>query len=113
MLNGRTGTLITVTSAMTPTQDSQRFRRVRVWVIAQTVSIILFDEHRKALEVIAADRSRLLKHIRELIDSAHGGFATKPTLALAMIERAIGANVPFSFVARRRLHKGNYGRAGF
>ena len=32
--------------------------------MAQTVSIILFDEDRKALEVIAADRSRPLKHIQ-------------------------------------------------
>jgi SRSO17 transposase len=47
------------------------------------------------------DKARMAKaHVpRELIDSAHGGFATKPALALAMIERAIGANVPFSFVA--------------
>jgi SRSO17 transposase len=36
---------------------------------------------------------------REIIDSASGGFATKPALARAMIERAIAAAVPFSFVA--------------
>ena len=44
------------------------------------------------------DKARMAKaHVpRELIDSAHDGFATKPALALAMIERAIGANVPFS-----------------
>jgi SRSO17 transposase len=36
---------------------------------------------------------------QELMDRANGGFATKPALALAMIERAIAANVPFSFVA--------------
>lgn len=27
------------------------------------------------------------------------GFATKPAIALSMIERAIGADVPFSWVA--------------
>jgi hypothetical protein len=32
--------------------------------MAQTVSIILFDEDRKLLETIAADRSRPLKHIQ-------------------------------------------------
>jgi SRSO17 transposase len=36
---------------------------------------------------------------REIIDGASGGFATKPALARAMIERAIAAGVPFSFVA--------------
>jgi SRSO17 transposase len=47
------------------------------------------------------DKARMVKaHVpQEMIDSAHGGFATKPALALAMIERAIAANVPFSFVA--------------
>jgi SRSO17 transposase len=47
------------------------------------------------------DKSRMAKaHVpREMIDGAHGGFATKPALALVMIERAIAANVPFSFVA--------------
>jgi SRSO17 transposase len=47
------------------------------------------------------DKERMTKaHVpQELIDSANGGFATKPALALAMIERAIAANVPFSFVA--------------
>lgn len=47
------------------------------------------------------DKARIAKaHVpQELIDRANGGFATKPALALAMIERAIAANVPFSFVA--------------
>jgi SRSO17 transposase len=47
------------------------------------------------------DKERMTKaHVpQELIDSGNGGFATKPALALAMIERAIAANVPFSFVA--------------
>jgi SRSO17 transposase len=36
---------------------------------------------------------------REIIGSASGGFATKPALAPAMIERAIAARAPFSFVA--------------
>lgn len=47
------------------------------------------------------DKARMAKaHVpQEMIDSAHGGFATKPALALVMIERAIAANVPFSFVA--------------
>ena len=36
---------------------------------------------------------------QEIIKSASGGFATKPALARAMIERAIAANVPFSYVA--------------
>jgi SRSO17 transposase len=36
---------------------------------------------------------------QEIIESANGGFATKPALARVMIERAIAANVPFSFVA--------------
>jgi SRSO17 transposase len=34
-----------------------------------------------------------------IVDSASGGFATRPALALAMIERAFAAKVPFSFVA--------------
>ena len=47
------------------------------------------------------DRSRMTKaHVpKELMDRANSGFATKPALALAMIERAIAANAPFSFVA--------------
>jgi SRSO17 transposase len=47
------------------------------------------------------DTARMAKaHVpQELIDRGNGGFATKPALALAMIERAIAANVPFSFVA--------------
>lgn len=47
------------------------------------------------------DKARMAAaHVpRDIIDSASGGFATKPTLALAMIERAIVAKVPFSFVA--------------
>jgi SRSO17 transposase len=47
------------------------------------------------------DKARMAKsHVpQELIDRANGGFATKPALALAMIARAIAANVPFSFVA--------------
>lgn len=47
------------------------------------------------------DKARMAKaHVpQERIDSANGGFATKPALALAMIGRAIAANVPFSFVA--------------
>jgi SRSO17 transposase len=47
------------------------------------------------------DKARMAKaHIpQEIVDSASGGFATKPALALAMIERAIKAKVPFSFVA--------------
>ena len=36
---------------------------------------------------------------QEIIESASGGFAPKPALARAMIERAIAAGVPFSFVA--------------
>jgi len=36
---------------------------------------------------------------QEMIEDAHGGFATKPALALAMIKRAIAAKVPFAFVA--------------
>jgi SRSO17 transposase len=36
---------------------------------------------------------------QEIIESASGGFATKSALARAMIERAITAGVPFSFVA--------------
>jgi SRSO17 transposase len=47
------------------------------------------------------DRARMAKaHVPpELMDRDNGGFATKPALALAMIERAIAASVPFSFVA--------------
>ena len=47
------------------------------------------------------DKARMAKaHVsQEMIDGANGGFATKPALALAMIERAIVAKVPFSFVA--------------
>ena len=47
------------------------------------------------------DPARMAKaHVpQEIIDSASGGFATKPALARAMIERAIAAEVPFSFVA--------------
>jgi SRSO17 transposase len=46
------------------------------------------------------DPARVAKaHVpREIIDSASGGFATKPAQALAMIERAIASRVPFSFV---------------
>lgn len=46
------------------------------------------------------DKARLAKaHVpREVTDRAHGGFLTKPALALAMIARAIAAHVPFSFV---------------
>ena len=41
------------------------------------------------------DRTRMTKaHVPEAI-----GFATKPALALTMIERAIASDVPFSFVA--------------
>ena len=47
------------------------------------------------------DKARMAKaHVpQEMIESAQGGFATKPALALAMIKRAIAAKVPFSFVA--------------
>jgi len=47
------------------------------------------------------DKARMAKaHApQEMIESAHGGFATKPARALTMIERAIAAKVPFSFVA--------------
>ena len=47
------------------------------------------------------DPARMAKaHVpQEIIDSASGGFATKPALARAMIERAVAAEVPFSFVA--------------
>jgi hypothetical protein len=47
------------------------------------------------------DKARMAKaHVpQELINRANGGFATKPALALAMIERVIAGNVPFSFVA--------------
>jgi SRSO17 transposase len=47
------------------------------------------------------DKARMAKvqAPQEMIESAHGGFATKPALALAMIERALAAKVPFSFVA--------------
>jgi SRSO17 transposase len=46
------------------------------------------------------DKARMAKaHVpREVTDRAHGGFSTKPALALAMIARAIAAHVPFSFV---------------
>lgn len=41
------------------------------------------------------DRARLARtHVPESV-----GFATKPAIALSMIERAIGADVPFSWVA--------------
>jgi len=36
---------------------------------------------------------------QEMIESAQGGFATKPALALAMIKRALAVQLPFSFVA--------------
>ena len=47
------------------------------------------------------DKARMAKaHVpQEMIEDAHGGFATKPALALAMIKRAISAKVPFAFVA--------------
>jgi SRSO17 transposase len=47
------------------------------------------------------DKVRMAKaHVpQEMIEDAHGGFATKPALALAMIKRAIAAKVPFAFVA--------------
>jgi SRSO17 transposase len=47
------------------------------------------------------DKARMARaHVpQEIIDSASGGFATKPALARTMIERAIAAEVPFSFVA--------------
>ena len=47
------------------------------------------------------DKARMAKaHVpQEMIESAQGGFATKPALALAMIKRALAAKVPFSFVA--------------
>ena len=47
------------------------------------------------------DPARMAKaHVpQEIIDGASGGFATKPALARVMIERAIAARVPFSFVA--------------
>ena|SRR5271165_2829436 len=47
------------------------------------------------------DPARMAKaHVpQEVIDGASGGFATKPALARTMIERAIAAEVPFSFVA--------------
>ena len=47
------------------------------------------------------DKTRMIKaHVPpEMIEDAHGGFATKPALALAMIKRAIAAKVPFAFVA--------------
>jgi SRSO17 transposase len=47
------------------------------------------------------DKARMAKaHVpQEMTESAQGGFATKPALALAMIKRAIAAKVPFSFVA--------------
>ena len=41
---------------------------------------------------------------REIIDNASGGFATKPALARVMIERAIAARVPFSFVAANTVY---------
>ena len=41
------------------------------------------------------DRARLTKaHVPESVS-----FATKPAMALSMIERAMGADVPFSWVA--------------
>jgi SRSO17 transposase len=47
------------------------------------------------------DKARMAKaHVpQEIIDSVSGGFATKPAMARVMIERAIAAKVPFSFVA--------------
>jgi SRSO17 transposase len=47
------------------------------------------------------DKARMAKAPvpQEMIDSDHGGFATKPALALAMIASANAANVAFSFVA--------------
>ena len=47
------------------------------------------------------DPARMAKaHVpQEIIEGASGGFATKPALARVMIERAIAARVPFSFVA--------------
>jgi SRSO17 transposase len=47
------------------------------------------------------DKARMAQaHVpQEIIESANGGFATKPALLLAMIERAIVAKVPFSFIA--------------
>ncbi len=41
---------------------------------------------------------------REIIDNVSGGFATKPALARVMIERAIAARVPFSFVAANTVY---------
>jgi SRSO17 transposase len=47
------------------------------------------------------DKARMAKaHVPQgIIESGNGGFATKPALARVMIERAIAAHVPFSFVA--------------
>ena len=52
------------------------------------------------------DKARMAKaHVpQEIIASASGGFATKPALARAMIERAIVAGVPFSFVAANTVY---------
>ena len=52
------------------------------------------------------DKARMAKaHVpKEMIEDAHGGFATKPALALAMIKRAIAAKGPFAFVAADTVH---------
>ena len=50
------------------------------------------------------DPARMTKaHVpREMIDKSSGGFATKPALAIAMIERALAAMVPYLLRRRRQ-----------
>lgn len=47
------------------------------------------------------DRARLTKEhvLKEMMDRENSGFATKPALTLAMIERPLATNAPFYFVA--------------
>lgn len=68
--------------------------------MAQTVSIILFDEDRKALEVIAADRSRPLKHIQRAKIVLHSA-GRQPSGGLA-VWRSGGLAVAIALCRRGR-----------